>query len=89
MVNMKLSNLFTCFNPRVKTLLKIYSICYWTVYFVKSFCIWELRNPFEWVFNIPNDEQLRLSLSMAGFLLIFFSIAIYKMFLYPDGKFKK
>ena len=63
-------------NAKVSTLIKIYSIIYWTVYGIKSWINWELRNPFQWMLDVPNDIDLRTHVLMIAFLAIVFGETI-------------
>jgi len=31
-------------------------IIYWFLYLAKSFSIWEFKNPFQWIIDLPNYE---------------------------------
>ena len=85
---MKVSSLYTNFNPRIKTLFKIYSVMYWLIYLIKSFAIWEFTNPFRWIFDLSSDSDLRIGILMGVFIALVISIVLYGVFLNKDGKFK-
>ena len=71
------------------TILKIWSIVYWGIYFVSSFYKWELYNPFWWVLELPNNQEIRQHVLM---ILIFISLimgALWNVFLDENGKIYK
>jgi hypothetical protein len=76
-------------NAKVSTLIKIYSTIYWAIYSIKSWINWELRNPFQWMLDVPNDIDLRTHVLMIAFLAIVFGAIIYNLFLDVNGKFSK
>lgn len=37
--------------------IKIFSIGYWSVYFVSAFIQWKFYNPFQWIIDIPSGSN--------------------------------
>jgi len=42
-------------------------IIYWSVYILKSFIQWDLQNPFQWILDLPYNEDLRTLVLVALF----------------------
>lgn len=57
---------------KIKDISIISSGVFWTAYFVKCFLFWELKNPYNWIFNLKENEQLRYFT-----MLVFFISAIF------------
>ncbi len=46
------------------------NICvYFIVYFIKSFVIWDLTNPFQWIIDIPKYDAEQRGLGLLGFAM--------------------
>ncbi len=72
-------------NVMKKTLkLNFYlNVCEYTiVYLIKSFVIWEFKNPFEWIINLP-------TYAAQDRFMIFFIIVMWQgmqiLFIHPKG----
>lgn len=59
---------------KIKNYLILNNAIYWSVYLIKTFCIWEFTNPFQWIIDIPiEDFEYRLMLVCA--------IPLYQLFI--------
>jgi len=74
---------------KIITITKVWSLIYWTVYLVKSFYQWQLRNPFQWMLDLPNDQVLREHILMSIPVLLFFCLFFYFAGLDENGKLRK
>ena len=57
---------------KVKDILIISNGIYWVSYLVRSFLIFEFKNPWKWIFELKEDTQLR-----QFSLLVFFIYTIF------------
>ena len=55
---------------KFRTMFVINQCVYWSIYLIKSFVIWELNNPFQWIIDIPTYDD------MQRFLIIFYILFI-------------
>lgn len=64
------------------TFLKITACVYVIIYVCKSFIIWDITNPFSWIYNMPtysNDDRLTI-------LFFFFYCIVVKIVVYNHIK---
>ena len=60
-------------NKYLKRCLIANTAVYWSVYLCKSFIVWELRNPFQWIIDLPEYNQ-DVRFSILFFVLFIVSI---------------
>lgn len=72
---------------KIFTIIKIWSVIYWIIYFISAFYKWELYNPFWWVLELESNQEVRYTILMilASTLPIF--CFIYSFALDKNGKF--
>lgn len=62
---------------KIKDISIISSGIFWTAYFVKCFLLWELKNPYNWIFQLKDNEELRHFTVLVFFIFtLFFLIYI-------------
>jgi len=75
---------------KFKTMFIINQCAYWSIYLIKSFIIWELNNPFQWIIDIPTySESDRFQILFSILMVIGIETFIAKEGMNEDGTFAK
>lgn len=57
---------------KVKDIVIISNGIYWVSYLVRSFLIFEFKNPWQWIFELKEDAQLRKFSLLVFFIYVIF-----------------
>jgi hypothetical protein len=68
------------------TIFKAWSTIYWSIYFVNAFYKWDFYNPFWWVFELPNNQDIRQNVLMIAFFTCMIGGFFYFVVLDKNGK---
>lgn len=66
----------------------IFSAVVWTIYFLNSFYLWDLYNPFWWVYEIPVNQNVRDIFMGIFFAYVVYFVLMYEFVLDKNGKFQ-
>lgn len=74
---------------KFKTMFIINQCIYWSVYLIKTFIIWEWKNPFQWIIDVPTyDEMTRFMLIFYILFFIGVEICVAKNGMDENGRWK-
>ena len=62
----------------IKSILKTYSLIYWSVYLIKSFIQFEFRNPFNWILELNKSIEYRLYVLYIVFVILTLAYLIHE-----------
>ena len=58
-------------NKYLKRCLIANTAGYWSVYLCKSFIVWEFRNPFQWIIDLPEyNQDIRFSILFFALFIV-------------------